>query len=292
MEKLQYEKLTWPEVQQAVAEDKLILIPMGAIEQHGLHLPLDTDVVIAREVCMRAAKLARGKALVMPPIMFGFEAHHMDFPGTINISWDNLVRFGLDITSSLAHHGFKRMLLVNGHGSNTPLVEMIARMTVIQNPGVLCAGLCWWQLEDVRKVFNEIRETELTSHGCELETSAYLAIDESLVQMELATRDTEYRTSTHVWRDLAGRKPNPEYKNALMMMEFFSTMTKTGVRGDATRATKEKGEKVLDAAGRQLADIIDELRQREIRLPVDRRNADARALLAEARAGERRSERR
>lgn len=270
MRRLQYEKLTWPEIKEAVQRDVVVLIPTGAIEEHGHHLPLDTDVVIARGICMEAARRLPDQVLVMPPLWFGYETHHMDFHGTIDIPWQLFVQYGMAVTLSLAHHGFRRLLIVNGHGSNRPLVELIARQTTVERPHVLCAAMSWWELSDAQRAFNAVRESEVTSHACELETSAYLALEPEGVQMDKAARDMNFPMSQHIWSDLMGRKPDSSFKAPIRIMEHWSTVSLTGVRGDPTRASAEKGRAVIAAAAAELADIVMELRQRQVRMPVDR----------------------
>ena len=93
-----YERMTWPQLREAARANRVVLLPLGAIEQHGFHLPVDVDVRIAREVCERAARL-NPNALVMTPMAFGFETHHMDWPGTIDIDWDVLVKYGVCVCS-------------------------------------------------------------------------------------------------------------------------------------------------------------------------------------------------
>src|SRR6185295_3531602 len=96
-----YEKLTWPEIDDAVELGKVCIVPCGAVEQHGPHLPLDVD-------------------LVCPTVCYGYTGHVMDFPGTINNDFEHFQHHVLDITRSLAYHGFKKIVLLNGHGSNMP----------------------------------------------------------------------------------------------------------------------------------------------------------------------------
>lgn len=274
---IRYERMTWPQIRAAAQADQVVLLPFGAIEQHGFHLPVDVDLRIAREVCERAARLTE-HAIVMAPMAFGFETHHMDWPGTIDVDWDILVKYGVCVCSSLARHGFRRILIVNGHGSNRPLLDLITRLTVIKHPDVLCAGQSWFHLGEVMRVFNEIRDSDLSSHADELETSAYLAIDPDAVDMSQAVRDTTFRRSPHVWGDLAGRKPTPGSKVPLVMFEPFSTGSISGVRGDPTVATAEKGRRLLDAAATELAEIVAEIRAREIVPPIDYHDADVEAL--------------
>lgn len=281
---IRYERMTWPQLRDAARADMVVLVPFGSIEQHGFHLPVDVDLRVAREVCERAARLTP-HAIVMAPLVFGFETHHMDWPGTIDVDWDVLVKYGVCVCSSLARHGFRRILIVNGHGSNRPLLDLITRLTVIRHPEVLCAGQSWFHLGEVMRVFNEIRESDLSSHADELETSAYLAIDPDAVDMSQAVKDTTFRRSPHIWGDLAGRRPTPDSKAPLVMFEHFSTGSISGVRGDPTTATAEKGRLLLDAAAAELAEIVAELRAREIVRPTDFHDAEVEALKRRLRDG-------
>ena len=128
-EEYRFNHLTWPEINEAIGQQKLVLLPTGSTEQHGRHLPLDTDVFLAESVCLEVARRAKGKVLVLPPISYGLNLHHIDFPGTIHINPENFIAFCVDITKSVAYHGFEKILLVNGHGSNAPLIDLIARKT-------------------------------------------------------------------------------------------------------------------------------------------------------------------
>src|SRR5262245_40580079 len=242
-----YERLTWPQIRDAARDDRVIVIPFASIEQQGFHLPVDVDLRLAREVCERAAR-RNPNCLVMTPMAFGFEPHHMAWPGTIDIDWDVLIRYGVCIVSSLARHGFRRILIVNGHGSNRPILEMIVRLAVVRHPDIICAGQSWFALAKVAEVFQPLQASIHTSHACELETSAYLAIDPDAVDMSLAAADYSFRRSPHVWADLTGKRPDSDSVTPLVMMEHFSTGSFTGVRGDPSKATAAKGNAALDAA--------------------------------------------
>ena len=128
MPEWRYEKLTWPEVRQAAQEEKAILLPVAAIEQHGPHLPIDTDNMAALAVCERAAEAAPDKLLCAPPIHYGFNEHNMDFPGTISVQAQRFIDYCYDVAVSFAHHRFPIILFVNGHASNDPLLQVSARL--------------------------------------------------------------------------------------------------------------------------------------------------------------------
>ena len=124
-ETYKFDELTWPEVNEAVEMGKIPIIVTGTVEQHGPHLPLKVDHLCATAVATEAARLRPELTLLLPPITYGYVHHVMDFPGSINIHFEHLVQYLLDITKSLAYHGFKKMIIVNGHGSNHNLVDMV-----------------------------------------------------------------------------------------------------------------------------------------------------------------------
>jgi len=134
-----YQHYTWPELGEAVKKQPVVVLPIGSVEDHGPHLPLDTDNFLIWQICEEAARRASGDILLMPIIPFGYETHHMDFHGTIDIQIEHLLHFVLDVTKSAAHHGFRRILIADGHGSNMPILELVARRTILETEA-LCAA--------------------------------------------------------------------------------------------------------------------------------------------------------
>jgi len=270
--KYRYGEMTWPEIREAAAAGRVAILPVATIEDHGYHLPVDTDVLLCTTVCERGAALIPDECVLVPPVIHGYSPHHMDFPGTLSIDGHTFIKYVLDITKSLAHHGFTRILIVNGHGSNTPFCEIIARLTVIETAGnAIAMAVNHWGLNTVREVVEQIRESAPggMSHACELETSMYLAIKPELVDMSKAVAEVNpYPTiSIPAWTDLvAGRPPT---SSAVAWMPYWSTFSQSGVRGDATLATREKGEQILAAAAEGLAALVRELRQLEVGPRVD-----------------------
>jgi len=260
-----YGSLTWPQVKDAVAARKVAVIPVAVLEDHGLHLPIDTDLLLCSAVCERAVASAADRAVLVPAINHGYTPHHMDFPGPITIGWQALIQYGVDVCNSLAHHGFKRLLIVNGHGSNAPFVDIIARLAIVQS-GVTAAAVNYWNAPGVHAAAEALRESDKVggmNHACEFETSMYLALRPDLVDMALARRELSHRPSKNYWTDLvAGDGP-------LLMMEHWSAISDSGVMGDPTKATAAKGEKLLAAAAGGLIELIDELRARPDALRKD-----------------------
>ncbi|MBI3648701.1 MAG: creatininase family protein [Actinobacteria bacterium] len=257
---LRYERLSWPEVSRAVQQDRVCLIPVGTLEDHGPHLPLDCDIRIASEICDRAAADAPDEIVLLPPLTHGFTPHHMGFPGPITIGWKTFVDYAVDVGRSLARHGFKRILYLNGHGSNIPLIDMAARLVSLEHPDVLAAGAFYLTGEEAKRVIEDVRESGLggMGHACELETSIYLAIDPEAVAMDRAVDENSFREGKHAWMDWSD--------GPLHLMPWWNAISHTGVHGDATKATAEKGRVLLDAAVKECVEFVRELREKP--LPV------------------------
>ncbi len=258
-----YEKLTWPEINDAIEMRKVCIIPCGAVEQHGPHLPLDVDLMCPGGIARGVGELMRDKVLVLPTIAYGYTGHVMDFPGTINTHWETFIKQVLDVTKSLAYHGFKKIILLNGHGSNMPNLDLAARRTNLETDGE-CVLIAWWNLLTVDKTFlPSWRESKFPggcSHACELETSLYLYLDEDGVRKDKIKSGTikmNDEDNPFNWVDLFGAGPGS-------LISWTSSYNDTGVLGDAEKATKEKGERVFHESVKQLGRFIDYFRDRPI----------------------------
>lgn len=249
-------KMTWEDVREAALARRVVLVPVGAIEQHGPHLPVDTDNLSVTEVCERAAAAAPDLLLCAPPIHYGFNEHNMDFPGTVTVDPDHFVHYCTDVAKSFGRMGFRRVLLVNGHGSNAHLLEQAARLATLQSPAKV-ASVSYWAL--VVEEFSAIRESPFpggTSHACEFETSVYLALDPEHVRRDRIVPGIRAQTR-YFWEDLMGASP-------VRFTDWRSTQTETGIGGDPTLATAQKGMKIVEAAAARLAEVAREFRDLHI----------------------------
>jgi creatinine amidohydrolase len=255
---LLYERLTWPEVAALAATDPVCLIPVATLEDHGHHLPIDADLRIVAEICRRAAADAGEDAVLLPAIPHGYSPHHMDFPGPITIAWDTFTRYLTDVGTSLVRHGFRRLLFLNGHGSNQNLVEMAARLVTVEHPETVSAAAFYLSSPEALATIDEVRGSERggMAHACELETSIYLAIDPDAVDMARAVDERSYPEGQHAWLDWSD--------GSLRIMPWWSSFSRTGVQGQPTLATGEKGKALLDAAVAECVSYIRELKERPI----------------------------
>lgn len=262
-DKYRYEEFTWPEIRDAVAQNRVAVLPVGTVEQHGPHLPLVTDVLTASEMSRMAVERMPREAILMPPVYYSFNVHHLDFPGTIAVEGETIVRYVTDIGKSLAYHGFRKILLVNGHGSNVPFLDIAAR-NITNETAAICAMVPWWNMIP-RELLKELRESEFPggmAHGCELETSVLLYLRGDLVQFDRAEKDISFQPTEFFYWDLQSASP-------VFFQEWFSRYSRTGTVGDPTKATAEKGRRFVEAVVDRMVALIGEFRQREIQPRVD-----------------------
>jgi creatinine amidohydrolase len=268
LDKYQYEYLTWPEINEAAEAGKVVLLPIGSTEQHGHHLPLDTDNFLASSICLEAAKRDPRNLLVMPTIPYGYNEHAQDFPGTIHVTYEHFIEYCLDVCKSVAYAGFKRIFIVDGHGSNEHLCEFIARRATLETDALI-ASTIWTNF--IKEEFEEIRDsgTGGAAHACELETSLYLALAEDRVQMDKAQDHyggaSGAEGSKYLYVDLTkGIGP-------VKLVKWTSSATPHGVSGAPSLATKEKGQTILNAAANHVVAFCKEFRELPDPVRVDHR---------------------
>jgi creatinine amidohydrolase len=251
--KTNYGQLTVDEVRQA-DKDRVVILSVSATEDHGPHMPLDTDTVLGMAVVNGAAEKAPNDILVMPPIPYGFNEHHKDFPGVIWVGPETLISFITDVTKSLAHHGFRRILLFNSHGSNHPVLDLAARKTVIQSD-VICVSTSYWNL--ISRRINELRKSEIggIAHAGEFEAAIYLYLHPELVNLDKAEKRILHNPDSKFFNlDLAaGGSP-------ASLMRWWSEITPDGTMGDPTVADSETGRLFLEAAVDETVELVQEIR--------------------------------
>ena len=249
------QNLTWEEVNLAVQARKVVLIPVGAIEQHGHHLPIDMDNVAVSTVCEETARQNSEIAICAPPIHYGFNEHNMDFPGTISIEIQHFIDYLFDVGKSLARQGFQRIIWVNGHGSNSTLCQLVARR-VTNETSALSAAIDWWNL--IQNTMREIRESGPggIDHACEMETSVYMYVDPDLVYTDKI--NDEYASArggpSWLYPDLTTSSP-------VAFMNNWSRMSDTGVNGAPSLATPAKGERFIKDAVASLSEIASDFKR-------------------------------
>jgi creatinine amidohydrolase len=200
------------------------------------------------------------KMLVLPAIAYGYTGHVMDFPGTINTHYETFIRQVLDVAKSLAYHGFKKLILLNGHGSNMPNLDLAARRANLETDAE-CLLIAWWDLLALDKDFlpnwRESRFPGGIAHACELETSLYFYLSEGDVRQDKIQNhiSTINDGNPYIWVDLFASGP-------AALVSWTSTYTPEGVIGQPELASREKGERAYHEAVRQLCRVVEFFRDR------------------------------
>jgi creatinine amidohydrolase len=265
MERL-LERLTWPEVEARIERGvDAVLIPIGSTEQHGHHMPLDTDCFIARSLCVRAAEAGAAdglELLVAPTLNVTLSWYHMQFPGTVRLSTTTFLQVFREVCDSLVQHGFENLVAVNGHGGN------IAALTVAVNHYFETTGrrvflVQWWDLAS--DVLADVEGPMI--HAEEAETSLALALGQTVYE-DRATRDAydrgaAVREAGIPWTSFGRYEMRARGPGVIVPMDMLRDITASGVVGDATAARRETGEKMLSVLIPRIVQVCQELAGKE-----------------------------
>lgn len=242
--------LAWPDVAALDKTEGVVILPIGAIEQHGPHLPTLTDTLLVTHVLDATLQTlpADVKAWALPPLNYGKSNEHTGFPGTIKLSATTLLAVLHDIAQSVRDAGFRRLALINGHGGNSALLEVAAR-DIRAATGLLCFCLQPGLYADPPFPVTD-EERRLGFHAGEIETSLVLAIAPELVNMDKAVCHFASFPETETDLFFFGRAATA------WLSRDWST---SGVFGDATLGTAEKGQALIAAATARLSKLIIEI---------------------------------
>lgn len=236
----------------AADRDTVVLLPVGAIEQHGRHLPVDVDIHCAEAVCERAASLDQ-RLLVAPGLPFGLSRGHADFAGTFVIGTATYLAILDDLLSSIAGSGFGSAIVVNGHNGNSGIIrQAVVDFGLRENASV--AGLTYF--DPVTPIFQEHRTTDVggAGHACEFETAIELHLRPDLVRKE---RDSQYISPA-----VAGAFSDITSRGNVAIANRVAENYPTGVMGDPRSASAELGERLFEGAAQAVVDLAHQLRGR------------------------------
>jgi creatinine amidohydrolase len=243
-----------------------ILVPMASLEQHGPHLPLYTDTITAVEVSKRVAEMIA--VLHSPPVWMGYSPQHMYAPGsgrgTITVRSSTLLNLIHDVARSLIHHGFNRIIFINGHGSNVKVIDPVLRKLRYETGALI--GFVKPYMENYVGILKGLMENPPDEtpgwHSSELETSQDLAWNSNLVRMERAdfTRAhiPEFLPKTFAKKDGMPDVEFDDYKYFTFPMDHHEFI-ESGTIGNPTRATAEKGEEAFRRLSEHVARGVLEL---------------------------------
>jgi creatinine amidohydrolase len=245
--------LTWVDVREFLQRTDTVIIPVGATEQHGPHLPLCTDSANIQAVAEMAARLER--VFVAPTLVYGVSDNHMAFTGTITLRPRTLIDLILDIVRSLHRHGFRRLLLLNGHGGNNDAVGVAAQelRAALPDTVIAVADLAAFIYDGYEPV------SRIIYHADEGETSHSLVVTPDLVRMDRALSDvggsflTYYRRYVQKEGDMTGR--------VSYGLPPTDSLSASGIMGDASAATVDAGARMHEVAVNGLCRILQDLKR-------------------------------
>ncbi len=240
-------------------KDTVAILPVAAIEQHGPHLTVAVDTVINEGTLARAIALMPDDlpATVLPTLPIGKSDEHIRFPGTLTLSNETLTRLWTEIGESVARAGVRKLLLLNSHGGQRQIVEIVARDLRIRR-GMFVVGTSWGALGRPPGLFPD-EELRNGIHGGTVETSIMLHLRPDLVRMEHAQDFVPLaRTLEAEYRMLRPIGPTSFAWEA-------GDLNPHGAVGNAAAATAEAGRAVVEHAARQLVALLEEIR----RFPLD-----------------------
>jgi len=239
-----------PQVEQAVA-----VLPVAAIEQHGPHLPVGVDAALVDGIVQACLPHLPGElpVLFLPTQAVGKSNEHIRFPGTLTLGAETIIRLWTEIGESVARAGLKKLVLFNSHGGQVSVMDIVAR-ELRTRCGLLVFSTSWYTLPlaEANALFPP-EEHRFGVHAGEIETSMMLALQPHAVRMDEAR---EFRSAA---QERAARYPilgnGTTAKLGWQMQDYHPA----GAAGNAARATAEKGRTVIEAAGRQLAALLQEV---------------------------------
>ncbi|MFX0108664.1 MAG: creatininase family protein [Candidatus Hodarchaeota archaeon] len=241
-------KMTWPEVERILKETDIALVPIGSTEQHGPALPVDNDHFIATEFSKRVAEVLWNdiKVVVAPTIAYGYSPHHMQFKGTITVNESTLAGLIADVCSSLAHHGFKKIIIMNGHGGNSTAISN-ALHTMQGNVSAEVFSIDWWTvaMDKVPDLFSQP-----VFHACDMETSVGWHLGQRVAEDKRIDEPGKTRVEGFVEANMLAKPP--KVSTTFMMKDISDS----GVVGYSTKATPEKGQQLADIVVERIIEFI------------------------------------
>lgn len=244
---VRWDRLSAPALRQAAADQAVVIVPLGATEQHGPHLPTQVDWRLAYEVSLRAARAMRApwRGLVTPAIPFGMSEHHMSLGGTLTLDFATMSAVVGCIVRSAARHGFRRIFVLNGHGGNIAALETIITELTIDLKLPLACGT-YWQIA-AQPIARILQHQGNVLHACEAETSMIQALSPETV----APLNESVRGAL-----IPGLNAIEGVHPGVYRWQQLQTRTPIGVIGEAWAASAEKGHALLGAISEEVATAL------------------------------------
>jgi len=226
-----------------------VVMPLASTEQHGQHLPLGTDSIIGEAIAERLDAALGGRLLILPTQRVGCSEHHMKFPGSLTLTHETFRRWVIEVADSVVRHGFSRIVLLNSHGGNSSICDVLGQQLGEQHPDADFLVATWWTAAAAR--LKPLQQGPLGSvgHCGEFETSILQAIAPELVDMSLAKDDGIQHRQPSMHFDML-------HPPAATCYRPFHVLSQDGVFGKPSLASPEKGQRILAEVVEALGELI------------------------------------
>jgi creatinine amidohydrolase len=243
MVEVEWRRLRADELRERAAADAIVILPIGAIEQHGPHLPVEVDSLLGETIALRMARRVTESepVVVLPCLWTGISEHHMSFGGTITLDFPTFSAVVTGICQSVVRHGFRRIVLFNGHGGNDNGLRVLAD-ELTPKLGVPVVQMTYWYAAAKPIAAILERQTAL-QHACEAETSMTMAL-----RPELVAEDRIRMAEVNLTPD-----PKDVVGPGIYRWQSVAARSSAGVIGFPSAASKEKGERLIAAIADEIA---------------------------------------
>jgi len=239
-----YEYSTSLDVKEASRKGLVAILPIGSIEAHGPHMPVGTDSIAVYKIAKLAAE--KEESIVLPPLYYAYVPENKHYPGAISLTAKTLLSLLEEICDEIARNGFRKILIVNGHGGNNQILKVFLREVLNKKKNYVLYAMIE-PLFPVRDIISKMSEGRRIGHACEVETSIGLYLFEDLIKMENVKQEAHVG-STHLPKGIETPVDWQAYAIQLYL-------------GDPRKATKEKGKIIVDRLVEFLADAIRKIKQ-------------------------------
>ncbi len=247
---MRFAEMTAPDLEDLSRDGTLIVAPIAACEQHSRHLPVFTDSILVGAVADGVERALPDRVLLLPVLWLGASEHHLPFGGTLTATLPTYEQMLVELLTPPLRRGFRRALLLNGHGGNIDPLHVALRRLDVQFPRAILAGAAYWEIAeaDLAALCRGPRKT--MGHACEIETSMILHLRPDLVRTDLIRDDPDLTPA-----DLLGT----------FWARDFARRTDHGALGHPESADADRGRLMLDAAIRRATALAEEL----LNLPLE-----------------------
>jgi len=246
---MRFHEMTAPALRQAPRDKLVVVAPIAACEQHSLHLPVFTDTLLVTAVADEAEKRLPEQMLLLPTQWFGASHHHLRFGGTLSAAVDTHIDMICDLLIPLLDDGYRRLLILNGHGGNIDTMQAALRRLQPDYPDRILSAASYWDI--AREELAALAEgpRKVMGHACEFETSMVMALRPELVKKDQIRNDLE--------------ATDPALRG-LYLADDMRQRTDHGAVGYCELATAEKGRRMIDAAAARVVEVVQGLSRKKL----------------------------